>query len=266
LASKIFRIKSVGIVTDIPNLLSSNPKKLSVKFNNIILSNFSSYVFLTKQMNNLVNKKNKPYVVIEGQVDINMRYVENKLEEKYLRKVCIYAGMIHEKYGIKTLVEAFRLAAKKDEELHIYGSGDYEEELINVCNKHANIKYFGVVPNDEVVVAELKATLLINPRPTNEEYTKYSFPSKNMEYMVSGTPVLTTRLPGMPDEYRTYVYLIVDETVNGLADTLKNILSKSREELHELGMSAREYVLLKKNNTIQVNQIYYSLCHCAQED
>lgn len=58
-------------------------------------------------------------------------------------------------------------------------------------------KYFRVVPNQAVAEEELKATLLVNLRPSNEEFTKYSFPSKNMEYMVLGTPTLTTRTKEM---------------------------------------------------------------------
>lgn len=106
-----------------------------------------------------------------------------------------------------------------------------------------------------MVEEELKATLLINPRPTTEAYTKYSFPSKNMEYMVSGTPVLTTKLPGMPAEYNEYVYLVDEETVDGQSQTLTTVLLKSPEELHDFGARAREYVLREKNNVRQAGKI-----------
>ena len=36
----------------------------------------------------------------------------------------------------------------------------------------------GVVGVETIKKAESEAYLLINPRPVNEEYTKYSFPSK----------------------------------------------------------------------------------------
>ena len=42
-----------------------------------------------------------------------------------------------------------------------------------------------------------------------------------MEYMVSGTPMMTTVLPGMPEEYYPYVWLIEDETEDGAAQELK---------------------------------------------
>ena len=101
----------------------------------------------------------------------------------------------------------------------------------------------------------MKVTLLINPRPTNEEYTKYSFPSKNMEYMVSGTPILTTKLPGMPKEYYKHVYLIEEENVDGLKNILIDILNKPVEELYKFGNGAKEFVLNKKSNIMQAKKI-----------
>ena len=163
--------------------------------------------------------------------------------------------MIDKKYGIKYLTEAFLKADIPYAELHIYGNGDFEEELIEICKTNHNVKYFGVRPNDEVVSNQLKSTLLINPRPTNAEYTKYSFPSKNMEYMVSGTPVLTTKLAGMPEEYYPYVYLIEEETVEGLEKKLAEVLSAHKEELHKKGTISKEWVLKNNNNVKQAEKI-----------
>ena len=53
--------------------------------------------------------------------------------------------------------------------------------------------------------------------------------------MASGTPVLTTRLPGMPKEYEEFVYLINDETIDGIGEALVSVLSDSREVLHQRG-------------------------------
>ena len=262
MASRIVRRSSIGIVTDVPAFLAGISKnrinfksKIAVLVNTFAISRFNSYVFLTEYMNAQINKKNKPYVVIEGQVDINMANIINELSGKYEKWVCLYAGALKKIYGIKLLTDAFIAAGVDNTELHIYGSGDFEEELKKICQENTNIKYFGVVANDIVVAEQLKVTLLINPRPTNEEYTKYSFPSKNMEYMVSGTPTLTTSLPGMPEEYKPYVYLIEDETVEGLTNTLRVVLSKTREELHQKGMIARDYILHNKNNVIQAKKM-----------
>lgn len=255
LAAKLMRKKRTGIITDLPNMLSRNKRSLAVMINNLMISQFSHYVLMTDQMNSIVNPHGKPHVVLEGQVDIHMKDFGNSVADKYPQKVCLYAGGIQKIYGIKYLTEAFLKANVKNSELHIYGNGDFKEELEQICKVHDQVKYMGVKLNEEVVKAQMKATLLINPRPTGEEYTKYSFPSKNMEYMVSGTPVLTTKLPGMPEEYNEYVYLIENETVAGLAMMLKKVLLLPLEELNSKGLTAKGFVLDHKNNIIQTKRI-----------
>lgn len=270
LAAKIFRKASVGIVTDVPGIMSNDSKLLKgrdklkdrlITFTNqFILRRFGAYVLLTWPMNSLINKKNKPFIVMEGHVSIKMKEKENSLKDKYENKVVLYAGSLKKIYGIKLLTEAFIKAQIENSELHIYGEGDFSNELKEICMKNSNIKYYGVKPNDYIVDEQLKAALLVNPRPTNEEYTRYSFPSKNMEYIVSGTPALTTNLQGMPEEYYPYVYLIEDESIEGLSKTFKDILSKSKEELHEKGKLAKEFALKEKNNVVQAKKILEMVC------
>lgn len=117
------------------------------------------------------------------------------------------------------------------------------------------MKYFGVKFNDEIGKAEQRATLLINPRPTDKEFVKYSFPSKNMEYMSSGTPLLTTRFPGMPADYYPYVYILDEEAPEGMANSLKEILGQSEATLHQKGLSAQEFVLKNKTGKMQAKNI-----------
>ena len=254
LASRLLGLKSVGIVTDLPTMLS--PKRgLYSLLNNKIIQYFKSYVFMTEQMNQVINLKQKPYLVIEGQVDLAMEMQKNDLAEKRFPRICMYAGGIQRIYGVPELVEAFIKVDIPDAELHIYGDGDYANELTNICLTHNKVKYFGTRLNSEIVKAEIEASLLINPRPTHELYTKYSFPSKNMEYMASGTPVLTTRLPGMPKEYEEFVYLINDETIDGIGEALVSVLSDSREVLHQKGRGAKAFVMRTKNNMIQAKKI-----------
>ena len=258
-AARIIGLKRVGIVTDIPGMvpgkkISDIYKSKEVRVCMKYIPHFTHYVLLTKQMNSIVNPKNKPYIIMEGLVDSRLEIPErNKKESK---RIAIYAGGLREEYGLKLLVEGFLKAAVDNSELWIYGSGAYSEELHNYSQQFDSIKFFGVHPNEEIVETEMSATLLINPRPTKEELTQYSFPSKNMEYMVSGTPVLTTILPGMPEEYYEYVYLFDQgETIDGYASVIKRVLSLPEKELKQKGKAARQWVLDNKNNNKQSERI-----------
>lgn len=261
------QIKLVGIVTDLPNyssgatfvtsstlktVLSSGLKS----FYNKSILNYDAYLFLAEPMNNIVNHHSRPFCIIEGFSDINIKNTPNKIEDKYTPKVLLYTGGIHAEYGIKSLVEAFELANIPGWELHIYGDGNYREELTHKSKMNPAVKYLGVKNNKEIVEIQLKATLLVNPRPTNEEYVKYSFPSKTMEYMASGTPLLTTRLPSMPKEYMPYVYFINDESNEGIATSLSQYLLFDPKELHSFGLKAKDFILEEKNNLIQAMKFY----------
>lgn len=248
--SKILKFKCIAVVTDLPRDIG---KGLNKKINELLQGKYDGYIILTKTMNEVINKNNKPYIIIEGIANEKMKNIENKLENKYKSKVCLYAGGLYIKYGVKALIEAFSQIEDNNIELHLYGTGELEQELKKI--KDNRIKFFGVVTNEKVVQEELKATLLINPRFTNQEYTKYSFPSKNMEYMASGTPILTTRLPGMPEEYYNYIYTFEKEDVDGFKTKLEEILSYDKEILLKKGLEAKKFVMEEKNNIMQAKKI-----------
>ena len=71
----------------------------------------------------------------------------------------------------------------------------------------------------------------------------------------SGTPVLTTRLTGIPEEYAPYVFFIEEESADGVAQALKQVLALSDEALFAKGAEAREFVLTQRNNVVQAKKI-----------
>ena len=253
LAARLRGKPCVGIVTDLPDMLGGS--SFSKKLANFVIDHCTHYVLLTEAMNDYLNQKGKPYVILEGHADITMADRIPAMEKKTEPRICFYAGGVSKQYGLSNLVEGFRKANLPNARLHIYGPGDYVKELQQIAAEDQRFFYGGMLLNTEIVKKEQEATLLVNPRPTGEEYVKYSFPSKTMEYMASGTPVLTTVLPGMPKEYHSYVYLLEDETADGITQKLKEVLANSDETLCRKGMEARKFVLEQKNNVIQASKI-----------
>ena len=261
-ACKLLRIKTVAVVTDLPGLpgmLAGTRRTFIHRFVekaiNRYANSFDAYILLTEQMNEVVNLKGRPYMIMEGLVDVNMADAGATVNGDG-RKIVIYAGGLYEEYGIKYLIDGFKMLDDKDVELHLFGHGPMVNEIEEEIKRDGRIRFFGIVHNSKVVEAELQATLLVNPRPTVEDFTKYSFPSKNMEYMVSGTPVLTTNLPGMPKEYHDYVYLLEDESAQGVSQVLKKLLVDTpASELKDKGLSAKQFVLKNKNNIIQSKRV-----------
>lgn len=257
------------IVTDLPRFLiypSGNYlKRFLLKSLVFIWEWFikqaDSFVLLTYEMNNELNFKNKPYVVIEGLADVR-NFQNSTVTVSEDINICLYTGSVHRKYGIDKLIKSFSLIKNKSCELHIYGSGDFENELSDFCMKHSNVKFFGIAPNKDITFLQSKAKLLINPRPTTDVYTKFSFPSKLIEYMLSGTPVLTTKLPGIPKEYDPHLFYFQKENILDMSDRIEEILNLPNEMLKAQGLKGREFILSNKNNHIQTGKVVQMLKSC----
>mgnify|MGYP004508158367 CR=1 FL=1 len=254
-------IKVAAVITDIPTLCTNMKGRKENIVKRIFLSAYQhisdadlqaydAYIPLTESINDVVNMNNKPYIVVEGFADSNDREISD-VHENYI----MYAGGLYEKYGIKTLVEAFVALNRKDLYLYLFGDGPYVDELKRIQRIYPNIRYMGCISADEVVKYEKRALLLVNPRPTNEKFAKYSFPSKTMEYLLSGTAVVSTKLPGIPKEYFTYMYTFSDYTRDSILKELDDILSRPKKEIEKMGQQGHAFVSENKNNVVMAKKI-----------
>lgn len=256
-------VKVCTIVADLPDMssLSSDNgiiKKLFIKhlakksFKNI--SCIDAFVLLTKHMAEYM-KIDKPYCVMEGISTASAEYGEAGNSDFGNEKTIMYAGTLHKRFGVLNLLQAFSKIKDENYRLIICGSGDSEEKIENAVKKDKRIRFLKQLPRQEVLKLQSKATVLVNPRQNNEDFTKYSFPSKNMEYLSSGVPVVAYKLDGIPDEYDDYIFYVKDNSVQALTDKLLEVCELSGEERAEIGRKASDFVLSQKNPIAQTKKI-----------
>lgn len=254
------KLKTCLIVPDLPEYMNLSGKK-SLLFKVLKKANRSklyksikgidSFVVLTKQMYSKLGVE-KPYVVMEGIAPdpLPMREQEDA-EEQSSTKNIVYTGTLNKKYGICDLVDAFCDLKGDELRLVICGAGNSSAYINERAKSDKRIEFLGVVENKVAKQIQQKAYILVNPRSGDDEYTKYSFPSKTMEYMMSGRPVVMNKLEGIPKEYDNYLYYIQ----GSLKETLKFVMQLPNEELEEKGKKAREFVMNNKNRVAQVKKI-----------
>lgn len=217
-----------------------------------LLNKFDMYILLSEEMKNVIDIEKKSYIIIEGIYDFSKKkeieYGVDSFSDNQFN--IVYAGSLYYEYGIMNLVNAVELLNYADIELLIFGSGEAEKEIKKIAENNKRIVFGGLVPRDCVLEYERKASLLVNPRPVEDEYVKYSFPSKNMEYMASGTPVLLTNIPSLPDEYKKYVILADTNDVDVLKTKIEYIYS-NQKKFSDLGEKAQKFILREKNKKKQ---------------
>lgn len=249
------------VVADLPEYMSWNKyyERLGLKKRDIAkiyknLKFVDKYILLSKYMIDKLPNDNKKWTVVEGIFNPTIEGLIPPIEKDKCKAI-LYTGNIDKRYGIMDAVYAFRKIKDNNIFLWICGFGNSESEIRELENKDSRIKYFGSIPRKEVLRLQRRACLLINPRHSDEEFTKYSFPSKTMEYLASGTPTLMCKLQCIPADYEPYLFFIKDESIDGYKEAMLDVLSRSDSELKEFGINARHFILDSKTPQIQARKI-----------
>ena len=102
---------------------------------------------------------------------------------------------------------------------------------------------------------QFDADFLVNPRTSNGTFTKYSFPSKTIEYFVSGTPAIIHKLPGIPEDYYEHCITFPSSKDEDIIETFNKVLTLDPYELYHIGIDAKRFIEGEKNEKIQSAKI-----------
>ena len=257
------KLKICLIVPDIPIYMSDLPKKihtkLLIRLQNFLLKklypNVDKYVLITENMKDLIPINDKPYIIIEGMYnfELNTDFLNDYFLKEY--KIVFYGGTLARRYGVLNLVNAFTKLNNNNYRLIICGDGDSKEEICRISELDNRIIYKGQLPREDVLKLIQKSDLLVNPRTPQGEFTKYSFPSKILEYIGSGIPTLIYKLEGIPQEYYNYCFTIEDANIEALTNKINEILSMSKLDLQRIGQKAKEFIEKEKNPIKQCEKL-----------
>lgn len=225
------------IVPDLPQYMNLDVNKtkfygffktFDIKHINSCIKYVDSFVILTEPMKNLLNIGNRPYMVVEGIIDseISEKIIVGSCESNL--KNIVYAGKLNIAFGIEELVDSFMKISEGNYRLVLCGDGDAKEYIKSKAKIDSRIMYMGQLAPEKVNKIIQNSTVLVNPRNNDCEYTKYSFPSKNIEYLMSGKPVVAYLLDGMPKQYENFIYDI--NLFSSLTEAIKTTADESNNE------------------------------------
>lgn len=207
-------------------------RKVFIFFN----QKFDRYIVFAEAMREYL-PEGKPCMTLEG-------FAPETVQKPQVREknIAMYAGGLAEDNGIKMIIEAAHKSELLDE-LWICGVGDCLEYVKE--NTEDKIKYLGRLTNDEVVSYERRAKVLLNVRDPGNELTRFSFPSKVLEYMAAGGIVVSSKLQGIPKEYYQYVELIEEYNAKELARKMDKVFSMPGTAFKEKTENALEFIKAK---------------------
>lgn len=226
----------------------------------LALSKFDYFIVATTGIATLLNLPESKFSLLDGIYSpYNQERRTNGFSIKKTSKrltqssSIMYAGSLDERYGVKSFINSFHADDSLHVDLVICGSGPLAEYIKEIAKKDRRIHYLGVLPVDRLRQLQMEVDLLVNPRASSGEYNFYSFPSKTLEYMASGTPVLMNKLPCMSSEYNDLVYFRKEN--ENFTEAVKRVLLIPVKEKKQRASSARSFVLLNKTSNKQVERI-----------
>lgn len=213
----------------------------------VILNNFVAHEYL---------KSGQQYCIVEGGIDSEL--IKDNFSQSYFRRKernILFSGALTEYNGILNLIKAMSYLVDYDIYLDIYGKGPLELEVKQAAVSNFRIRFFGFQDNDIVTCKQKEAWLLVNPRQIEDPISKVTFPSKIFEYMLSLTPILTTRLNSLGSDYIGKVFFTDDDTPESIAKSIIEINDLSFDILEDATKKAYEFVATKKSWNVQVRKI-----------
>ena len=255
-------LKVCLVVPDLPDMMGGDSSRLKIRLYNYFngraldraLRGVDGYVLLSKFMTERLPIEDRPWCVMEGIAKERER--RGRTSDSKVISI-LYSGTLAKRYGVIDLLDAFRKIEGSHFRLWICGVGDGVCDVVAAAANDARIDYLGQVPREEVLALQERATLLVNPRTSIGDFTRYSFPSKILEYMSSGTPCIMHRLAGVPEEYFEHCIIPPSEDGAGLCLAILEAERMGRERLSAIGISARDFVAANKTAGKQCEKIVH---------
>ncbi len=242
------RIKICLIVPDLPQYMNLSSQVSTVytvckkwDIRSFMRANCAvdTYVLLTQQMKDPLAVGNRPYTVVEG---IYEPFTETKLPKQPDVVSIVYTGVLHRSFGILNLLQAFAQLSNPCLRLIICGNGEAKADVLQAAQRDSRILYKGQVPFQEAKQYLLQGDILVNPRTNNSSYTKYSFPSKIIDYLSTGNTVVAYPLEGMPLQYKDFIYFVPGSSAQALARTIQQVLEAPLAQRQQKSQAALQYL------------------------
>lgn len=201
--------KKCLLLPDLPNFIVAKTSFKNSVFRKLLSFTFYknvkhiNYFFpITKNMKDKIpNAKNKKFYFYDGVYEEAFDQMPILKRENYI----FYGGSLNIKYGILDLINGYlNSQAKNKYELKVAGGGNE----LNSLKSNYNDIFLGPVKKEDCLKLESQASLLIVPECGKEKYAKYSFHSKILEYLCSGTPTLLFYYEGIPEDLLPFCNLI----------------------------------------------------------
>jgi glycosyltransferase involved in cell wall biosynthesis len=166
-------------------------------------------------------------------IPLSKEEAREKLNLPKNKKLVGYVGMFRTlgmEKGVDVLIKAFAGLKEKNSLLVLVGGYkddiDFYKNMSEKLGISDRVVFVGKIVHNLVPVYLKAFDCLVAPFPKNEHYSFFMSPMKIFEYMASGRPIVSTKLPSLVEILRGSVLLVEPDS----AEELKNGIGRVLED------------------------------------
>jgi glycosyltransferase involved in cell wall biosynthesis len=167
----------------------------------------------------------------------------------------VAVGKLDETNGFDLMLEAMQHLPGDGWSLDIAGAGPLAPRIEAAAQADPRIRVHGFLDLEGVLALYRQADLLLVIRKTQARNTRYFFPVKLFEALLSAVPVLATNTGHLKAEYGAYLHVLEEETAEGLAQGIQAVRATPVEQRRKLGARARAFMIQEKHWQSQCRKI-----------
>jgi len=150
--------------------------------------------------------------------------------QKHNKMRFMYSGSLGKWGGISVLLDALRHIDSDEFEVLVSGPGMTKENLRRV-NGDSRVVFLGMLGERQLAEAYASIDVFLNPRPTRISGSENNFPSKLLDYLGWGKPIISTWTDGLAPEYRHVLNLVEDDPRSIAAEMIRFIQEGHRFQI-----------------------------------
>lgn len=194
---------------------------------------------------------------------VDAKRFTNIKKDLYVEPYIAYCGKAsNSKDGVDDLIRAFAIVAKQIPDIKLYVIGDPSpnesdnHNLVDELGLRKRIIFTGVVPASQMPQILVNAKMLALCRPNNLQ-NKYGFPTKLGEYLLTGNPVVITRVGDIPLFLEDHKSALMSEChdVETFADNIIWVLEHPNEA-RAIGLRGKKIAENNFNYLVETKKMY----------
>lgn len=238
---RIKGIKSVLILADFTDSCEykSFIRKVLAKITKSRFNKFSHRIVLSSKMYKKLGDVNT--LLLQGGINIDKYKGFEVTYPKNNNINILYSGAIEEVTGIDIFLDAISKINNKNINFIISGRGSLVNKVKDAAKEDKRIKYIGFLEELEFLKTLRESHILINPRNMKLDQNNNNFPSKILEYLATGKPIISTKFAGY-EIFKEYIEFI-DSEAQSLADSITQMISDYDYIKNEIFIKNRAYAM-----------------------